>query len=85
MMDKVAEAVTNWLTTYPEWVLKEFKLTLEDHPGSPWLNVRAEKVGPYFAADGPGSYDFSVWRATGAVYRVVDGEVKEPELFRVEP
>lgn len=86
MMDRVAAGIVEWLREQG-WERDQYRLTLVDHPGSPWLLVDADRVMPVvpFVVGEIEAYSFAAWKTTGAVHLSIKGEVQDPELFRVEP
>jgi hypothetical protein len=81
MMDLAAQRLSAWMEVEGH-DRKDFAVRVTDQPGSPWLLVSFTWVIAYDAAL-PASYDFAVWRETGAVHRSIDGEVQDPELFHL--
>lgn len=64
-------------TMSPGW-----EITLTDEVGNPWLLIDAEPQKPYEVGIMPIQMplSFAVFRETGALHRVIEGEVQDPAL-----
>lgn len=79
----VVDQVRAWLTAeYPaqQPLSGGWEITLTDEVGNAWLHVDARPQMPYEVGEFPGEVQFAVFRATGALHRVIEGEVQDPAL-----
>jgi hypothetical protein len=79
MIDHAVERIRNYVRGIVEGVDPDrMEVTIKLDPMSPWILIKlAPAVASYQARD----LDFAVWKASGRVHKVVDGEVQDPELF----
>lgn len=82
-LNRVVEQVRAWLEAeYPEKqpMSGGWEITLTDEVGNVWVHVDARPQMPYEKGEFPGEIQFAVLRTTGALHRVVEGEVQDPAL-----
>lgn len=80
-LNRVVELVRAFLAfQYPEPMSGGWEITLTDEVGNAWLFADARPQMPYERGMFPAELSFAVFRATGALHLVVNGEVQDPAL-----
>lgn len=58
-----------------------FEMVVGVLPISPWIVIDFEPIPPVF--DEVKSHHFALWKRTGVIHEVIDGEVQDPPIFTV--
>lgn len=80
MIEQAIEKLEGWMTRGGV-KCEDCRVEVKREAESPWIEIA---FWPPIATTRVPMH-FVVWKFTGAVHRVLDGEVQDPELFALDP
>lgn len=79
-LDEAVFAVEAWMAKEGFDLGLQWKCELTLQRNSPWLLIDVRPSVPFVRGEVPDCLSFGVWLTTGALHRVVNGEVQDPEI-----
>jgi hypothetical protein len=84
-IDDAIHAVEVWMQLEKIDLGLQWEFTVKLTKTNPWLIINVKPSVPYVIGEAPDHLEFVVWAETGALHRVILGEVQDPPIGLIIP